>query len=149
MSFANKNYAMETTLSSEFANKEVRKSPFVEGAAFKIVKIEEGSFNGNSFLKIVTNLDERGLSVRSFTRPTFGRFVKQDGTLEAQPRVSVPAGTANKAVAEVLAKDTVKTNGDLAKALIKVFDKKTLICHVTPFQTLDGRLSSQLSFDFK
>ena len=139
---------METTLSSEFANKEVRKSPFVEGAAFKIVKIEEGSFNGNSFLKIVTNLDERGLSVRTFTRPTFGRFVK-DGTLEAQPRVNVPAGTANKAVAEIMAKNTVKTNGDLAKELAKVFDKKTLICHVTPFQTLDGRLSNQLSFDFK
>ena len=141
---------METTLSSEFANKEVRKpSPFVEGSTFKIVKIEEGSFNGNSFIKLTTNLDERGLSVRSFTRPTFGRFVKQDGTLEAQPRVSVPAGTANKAVVEIIAKGTVKTNGDLAKELTKVFDKKTLICHCTPFQTLDGRLSNQLSFDFK
>ena len=141
---------METTLSSEFANKEVRKpSPFVEGVNFKIVKIEEGSFNGNSFIKLTTNLDERGLSVRSFTRPTFGRFVKQDGTLEALPRVSVPAGTANKAVAEIIAKDTVKTNGDLAKELTKVFDKKTLICHCTPFQTLDGLLSNQLSFDFK
>ena len=140
---------METTLGSEFANKEVRKpSPFIEGATFNIVKIEEGSFNGNSFLKIVTNLEERGLSVRSFTRPIFGRFVK-DGKLEAQPRVSVPAGTANKAVAEILAKDTVKTNGDLAKELGKVFDKKTLVCHCTPFQTLDGRLSNQLSFDFK
>ena len=140
---------METTLSSEFANKEVRKpSPFVEGATFEIVKIEEGSFNGNSFIKLTTNLDERGLSVRSFTRPTFGRFVK-DGTLEAQPRVSVPAGTANKAVAEIIAKNTVKTNGDLAKELTGVFNKKTLICHCTPFQTLDGRLSNQLSFDFK
>ena len=140
---------MENSLSSEFANKEVRKpSPFIEGATFQIVKIEEGSFNGNSFIKIVTNLDERGLSVRSFTRPIFGRFVK-DGKLEAQPRVSVPTGTANKAVADILAKDTVKTNGDLAKELAKVFDKKTLICHCTPFQTLDGRLSNQLSFDFK
>ena len=140
---------MENSLSSEFANKEIRKpSPFIEGATFNIVKIEEGSFNGNSFIKIVTNLDGRGLSVRSFTRPVFGRFVK-DGTLEAVPRVSVPAGTANKAVAEILAKDTVKTNGDLAKELGKVFDKKTLVCHCTPFQTLDGRLSNQLSFDFK
>ena len=142
---------METTLSSEFANLSVRKpSPFVEGAIFTIVKIEEGSFNGNSFIKLITSLDEeRGLSVRSFMRPTFGRFVKPDGTLEAQPRVSVPAGTANKAVAEIIAKDTVKTNGDLAKELTKVFDKKTLICHCTPFQTLDGLLSNQLSFDFK
>ena len=141
---------METTLSSEFANKEIRKpSTFLEGATFNIVKIEEGSFNGNSFIKLTTNLDERGLSVRSFTRPTFGRFVKEDGTLEAQPRVSVPAGTANKAVAEIIAKTTVKTNGDLARALVKIFDKKTLICHCTPFQTLDGLLSNQLSFDFK
>ena len=141
---------METTLSSEFANKEVRKpSPFVEGFTFKIVKIEEGSFNGNSFIKLTTSLEDRGLSVRTFTKPTFGRFLKQDGTLEAQPRVSTPQGTANKAVAEIIAKDTVKTNGDLAKELTKVFDKKTLICHCTPFQTLDGRLSNQLSFDFK
>ena len=141
---------METELSSEFANKEVHKpSPFIENATFKIVKIEEGTFNGNSFLKLSTDLEERGLSVRSFTRPTFGRFVKEDGTLEAQPRVSVPAGTANKAVAEIMAKDTVKTNGDLAKELIRVFDKKTLICHTLPFQTLDGRLANQLSFDFK
>ena len=141
---------METTLSSEFANKEVRKpSPFVEGVSFKIVKIEEGSFNGNSFIRLITNLDERGLSVRTFTRPTFGRFVKQDGTLEALPRVSVPAGTVNKAVAEIVAKDTVKTNGDLVKELTKVFDKKTLVCHCTPYQTLDGRLANQLSFDFK
>ena len=141
---------METTISEAFANKEVRKpSPFQEDASFKIVKIEEGQFNGNSFIKLTTNLDERGLSVRSFTKPTFGRFLKQDGTLEAQPRVSVPSGTANKAVAEIIAKDTVKTNGDLARELTKVFDKKTLICHCTPFQTLDGRLSNQLSFDFK
>ena len=141
---------MENTLSTEFANKEVRKpSPFVEGVTFTIVKIEEGVFNGNSFIKLLTSLDERGLSVRSFTRPTFGRFVKQDGTLEAVPRVNVPSGTANKAVAEILAKNTVKTNGDLARELNKVFDKKTLICHCAPFQTLDGRLSNQLSFDFK
>ena len=140
---------METTLSTEFANLSVRKpSPFVEGAAFTIVKIEEGTFNGNSFIKLLTSLDERGLSVRSFVRPTFGRFVK-DGTLEAVPRVNIPSGTANKAVAEIIAKDTVKTNGDLAKELTRVFDKKTLICHCTPFQTLDGRLSNQLSFDFK
>ena len=139
---------METTLSTEFANKEIRKpSPFLEGATFKIVKIEEGSFNGNSFIKLTTDLDERGLSVRSFTRPTFGRFVK-DGILEAQPRVSVPNGTANKAVAKILTKETVKTNGDLVKELDKIFDKKTLICHCAPFQTLDGHLSNQLSFDF-
>ena len=97
---------METTLSSEFANLSVRKpSPFVEGVTFNIVKIEEGSFNGNPFIKLSTSLGERGLSVRTFTRPTFGRFVKQDGTLEALPRVSVPAGTANKAVADIQVAD--------------------------------------------